>query len=97
MLMCLIMWISNLIHKFHNARVRDFQNPFSIETHKHRSTSQAYWKCPVAITSCINLYSHTTPVSAQVEEWYLHKDLFNKTVRSLVQFPKYATSCYKSL
>ena len=28
----------------------------------------------------INLYAHTTQLSAQIAEWYVHKDLCNKTV-----------------
>ena len=27
---------------------------------------------------CINLYAHTAPLSAQIEEWYVHKDLCTK-------------------
>ena len=29
---------------------------------------------------CINLYAHTTPLSEQKTEWYVHKDFCNKTV-----------------
>ena len=37
----------------------------------------------------INLYAHTTQLSAQiVPEWYVHKDLCNKTVRSRLRSPQ---------
>ena len=28
-----------------------------------------------SLSCCINLYAHTTPLSAQIAEWYVHKDL----------------------
>ena len=44
---------------------------------------------------CINLYALTTPLSAQIAEWLVHKGLCNKTVRSRVRIPLVTTRCYK--
>ena len=29
---------------------------------------------------CINLYAHATPLSVQIAEWHVHKDLCNREV-----------------
>ena len=39
------------------------------------SRRDGHWHC------CINLYVHTTPLSAQIAEWYVHKELCSKTVK----------------
>ena len=39
------------------------------------SRRDGHWHC------CINLYAHTTPPSAQIAEWYVHKELCSSKTR----------------
>ena len=46
---------------------------------------------------CINLYAHATPLSAQIADRHVHKDLCNKTVRSRIPTDTNAARRYKSV